>query len=167
MTTHTYNGGNLGQAPFVPTDEQRAMVREYVAVGLVRKQIALLIKHPDGRPICVKTLNNHFQKEMELGGLEAIAKVGGALFRGAMAGNPALIRIYMNTHAHRFGLPTEKRRHEHTGADGGPIQSVDWSAIIEATPEEARPALMAQIEKLLAETVESEEDDNDITDPAE
>ncbi len=148
------HGGQIGQPPFVPTPEQREQVLEFVAVGLAQKQIIQLIKHPDGSPISLITLQRHFREELDTGGIQAIGKVGGAIFRGAMAGNPALARLYWNINAHRFGLGAEQRKIEHSGL----VKTFDLTNL---TPEQ-RKALLPVIDQLLEaaeETIDDEPDD--------
>jgi len=65
-----------------PTDEQRLLVKKLAAAGATHEAIALMvnIRSP-------KTLRKHFREELDRGTAEANAKVAGALFNKAMAGD--------------------------------------------------------------------------------
>lgn len=61
----------------VPTDVTRAKVEAYVACGLKHEEIAALIG------VSVRTLQNHYRHEIEVGASKATAAVASALFANA------------------------------------------------------------------------------------
>ena len=71
-----------GRPPFKPTDEQRERVIALSSNGLPHTQIAPLI----GCSI-PKTLRKHFRDELNIGKIQANAKVAGALYQSALDGN--------------------------------------------------------------------------------
>ncbi len=60
----------VGRPPFVPTDEDRAVVKLLVACGMSQDRIGLRIKGNDGKPICEATLKRHFARELLLAKVE-------------------------------------------------------------------------------------------------
>ncbi len=50
----------VGRPPFVPTDEDRAVVKLLVACGMSQDRVCLRIRGNDGKPICEATLKRHF-----------------------------------------------------------------------------------------------------------
>jgi hypothetical protein len=77
-----------------PTDEQRRLVRQLAAVGTKHEEIALIINI--GSP---KTLRKHFREELDRGTAEANAKVAGALFDKAMAGDTNAQKFWLRCRA--------------------------------------------------------------------
>jgi hypothetical protein len=76
--------GHKGQPPFEPTDQQRAMVEQFTAVGMTEAQICMLTINPSsGKPITPKTLRKFFRTELDTGGLKANAKVSSNMFKMA------------------------------------------------------------------------------------
>jgi len=66
-----------GRPVFEPTAEQRRLVKALAAVGVSQNDIALVVE------IDAKTLRKHFRTELDLGAIEANAKVAQALFKRA------------------------------------------------------------------------------------
>jgi hypothetical protein len=66
-----------GRPPFVPTDKDRATVKAMAGFGVPETDIAALLL------IDPKTLRKHFAHELEVGHVEANAKVAANLFRRA------------------------------------------------------------------------------------
>lgn len=64
-----------GMPPFVPSDEQRSIVRVMVAAGIQQNQIAAALK------IERTTLAKHFRDELDNGMVQANAQVVANLFR--------------------------------------------------------------------------------------
>lgn len=62
--------------PFVPTDEQRNLVKLCMAIGYTQEQTARLIG-PHG--ITTETLVKHFKEELERGGEQVLASVAANL----------------------------------------------------------------------------------------
>lgn len=70
---------------FVPTDEQRKVVRKLAGYGLPHEQIAALV----GRGIDRDTLTKHFRVELDEGKAASSEAIGRTLFEKAMAGDTA------------------------------------------------------------------------------
>src|SRR5258707_4337463 len=60
----------VGRPPFVPTDEDRAVVKLLVACGMSQDRVRLRIMGNDGKPICEATLKRHFARELLLAKVE-------------------------------------------------------------------------------------------------
>ena len=105
---------NSGRKPFKPTDEQRKYVSQMIAVGIPQEQVARAIVE---NGIAVETLQKHFGEEIATASIKANAKIGGAAFNKALAGDPQMIKWWTAT---RMGWK-ETTRNEVTGADGGPV----------------------------------------------
>jgi hypothetical protein len=60
----------VGRPPFVPTDEDRAVVKLLAACGMSQDRICLRIQGNDGKPICEATLKRHFARELQLAKVE-------------------------------------------------------------------------------------------------
>ena len=71
-----------GRPAFKPTDEQREQVITMSSNGLPHIQIAPLIGCSSP-----KTLRKHFRDELDIGKIQANAKVAGALYQSALDGN--------------------------------------------------------------------------------
>ena len=66
-----------GRPPFAPTDKDRGTVRAMAGFGIPEVDIAKVLS------IDPKTLRKHFAQELEVGHVEANAKVAASLFRRA------------------------------------------------------------------------------------
>jgi hypothetical protein len=62
--------GKVGRPPFVPADEDRAVVKLLVACGMSQDRVCLRIRGNDGKPICEATLKRHFAHELMVGKVE-------------------------------------------------------------------------------------------------
>ena len=71
-----------GRPPFKPTDEQREQVKAMSSHGVPHRQQAPLIGCSSP-----KTLRKHFREELDIGKIQANAKVAGALYQSALDGN--------------------------------------------------------------------------------
>src|SRR5258708_19675670 len=60
----------VGRPPFVPTDEDRAVVKLLIACGMSQDRVCLRIIGNDGKPICEATLKRHFAHELRVGKVE-------------------------------------------------------------------------------------------------
>ena len=89
----------MARAPFKPTDELRAKVRQLSVVGLPQDDIATLIE------CSAKTLRKHFRRELDQGGAEANALIAGYLFQNAKAGNVAAQIFWLKTRARWKEMP--------------------------------------------------------------
>jgi hypothetical protein len=100
---------SMPQAPFIPTDEQRRMVRGLSGYGVPHDDIALIVK------CSPPTLRKWFRQELDLGSAEATAKVAQTLFQQATSGtNTAAMIFWLKA---RAGW-REKQVVEVTGEDG-------------------------------------------------
>lgn len=68
---------------FLPTQEQREVVMNGVAIGVPHAKIARVLN------ITVQTMKRHFKDEMETGKTMADMRIGGTIYRGAN-GSPAV-----------------------------------------------------------------------------
>jgi hypothetical protein len=111
--THGGARKNSGRKAFNPTDSERKQVEALSGYGLPIEQIAILVR--DG--IDSDTLRKHFSTELQSGKAKANAQVGKTLFQKVMSGDTAAAIWWSKTQM-RW---KEVQQHEHTGADGGPI----------------------------------------------
>jgi len=85
----------MARPQFVPTDDQRRMVKSLEAYGLKQEQTANIIGLRS-----TKTLRKHFRKELTLGGPEANAKVAQTAYQMAISGkHPSLTMFWLKTRA--------------------------------------------------------------------
>jgi hypothetical protein len=78
-----------------PTQEQRSQVKSFAAFGIPHEDIAKVIgiKSP-------KTLRKHFRQELDLGAIEANARVAQALIKMATSGKcPAATIFFLKSRA--------------------------------------------------------------------
>ena len=81
-----------GRPAFKPTDEQREQVITMSSNGLPHIQIAPLIGCSSP-----KTLRKHFRDELDIGKIQANAKVAGALYQSALDGNVKAQTFWLKT----------------------------------------------------------------------
>jgi hypothetical protein len=79
----------MPRAPFIPTPEQRRLVKSLAAYGMPQAQIAVMI---DVRSD--KTLRKHFRSELDLGAAEANSAVAQSLFRQATVEKRTVAAIF-------------------------------------------------------------------------
>ena len=101
-----------GRPAHKPTDHQRKQAEALAGYGIPHLQIATLLD------IDRKTLEKHYQRELDVGSIKATAKVAETLYQQAITGNTAAAIFWMKA---RAGW-SEKQQHEHSGLGGGPIQ---------------------------------------------
>jgi hypothetical protein len=104
-----------GRPPHAPTDQQRATVKAMSAYGIPQHDIARVVGVHDD------TLRLHYRDELDLGVIEANAKVAETLFRQATREGNTTAAIWWTKC--RMGWK-EKQGIEHTGADGSPLTIV-------------------------------------------
>ena len=109
----------MARPRFDPTDDQRKVVKLMVAAGIPEGDIARVIG-PKG--ISENTLRKYFRQEIEIGAIEANAKIAGRLYAiacqsGDLKSATTACIWWTKT---RMGW-SEKKGLEHTGKDGGPI----------------------------------------------
>ena len=85
--------GRPGHPRFVATDAQRNMVRVMAINGVPQDDICEVIGC--GKPV----LHREFRRELDLGMIEANAKVTASLFRMAMNGNVAAAIFWLKARA--------------------------------------------------------------------
>lgn len=74
--------------PFVPTKEQRDVVRAMTLCAVSLELVARCTINPQtGKPVSVKYLRELFKEELELSRAQAKANVVASLYRQAMRGN--------------------------------------------------------------------------------
>jgi len=66
-----------------PTDEIRKKIMSYGCAGLTQGQMAILMELDE------KTLRKHYRRELDLGKVDAVAKIGGTVFQQAIDGDVA------------------------------------------------------------------------------
>lgn len=78
-----------GKPPFVPTADQKAIVRALKAYGAPDDDVCeFIVNRATGKPINRKTLNRVFKQEIKLGRWQAVREVADTLKRSAL-GTPA------------------------------------------------------------------------------
>lgn len=102
-----------GQPKFKPTDEDRKMVAQMAAVGIMQESIARVIG------IDPKTLRKHFREELDTSAAKANAKVGGTLYNKAINGDTSAAIWWSKA---RMGWK-ERTQLQHADADGEVIQT--------------------------------------------
>jgi hypothetical protein len=100
-----------------PTPKTMAEAKAYAAVGVPHHDIALLIG------VSIKTLLKYYRTEMDIGKARANATVAKGLFSSATKGNLGAQIFWMKSQA---GW-REVQSIEHTGKDGGPIETKNVS----------------------------------------
>jgi hypothetical protein len=97
----------MARPGFLPTHEQRGVVKSMAAMGIPHEQIALKIEVRSP-----KTLRKHFRNELNLGAMEANYKVMLTLYKMATSGEHPAATI--------FWAKTRNRLREHTANDAIP-----------------------------------------------
>jgi len=123
-----------GRPAFKPTDEERAQVKKLAGFGLPHDMIRHLVR--DG--IALETLYAHFRPELDSGKAETSSQITGRLFAKAMAGDTASLIWWTKTQL-RW---SETQKVEVTGANGGPVQTVDFSKLSTETLLELSKAMI-------------------------
>ncbi len=123
------NGSRIGNPPHIPTDATRALVKR-LCVTLPVGMIADVLQ------IATSTLYVHYRAELAEAKAEIVDEFGKSVIAKARNGDNDMLKFYLTRH----GGWDETKRHEHTGAGGGPITHVDVARLTEAfrgmTPDE-------------------------------
>ena len=148
------HGGQIGNPPFVPTQEQRDNVSAWVKVtsaDVIAGQLG----------ISRDTLDRHFKTELSLGRFQAVAKVGTKLLEKALQGNMTAMIFYLKTQG------KWSQRLELSGPGGGAIPTVDLSNFLAGKSDEELAVLEPLLEQLLiASGLELGQDDAGLGAPA-
>lgn len=105
-----------------PTDASRRHVEGMAAVGIPQDDIARIVG------ISAPTLRKHYRDELDLGATKANARVGQNLWRQATKDDFRATTAAIFWAKTRMGWKEPPTTLEHTGKDGGPIQSEDVTA---------------------------------------
>lgn len=104
----------------IPDERSRKTVRAMSGFGIPEHQIARYLEISDN------TLRKHYRRELDMGMIEANAKVAESLFKKATGdGNGAVAAAIFWTKV-RLGW---SERLELTGANGGPIETTDVGSL--------------------------------------
>ena len=79
----------MARPRFVPTDEQRRLVRSLAALGTRQEEIVRFLKLRSA-----KTLRRHFRDELDLAATEANAQVAKSLYQQAISGKHTAAAIF-------------------------------------------------------------------------
>src|SRR5467141_78678 len=71
-----------GMPPFVPTEEDRAIVKLLVSMGMAQHRVCLRIRGRDGKPIAETTLKKYFAHELMVGKVEVVTNFMQAIEEG-------------------------------------------------------------------------------------
>jgi hypothetical protein len=85
-----------GMPPFVPTEEDRAIVRLLVSMGMAQHRVCLLIRGRNGKPIAETTLKKYFAHELMVGKAEVVLKVLTKFMQAIEEGKQWAIERYMD-----------------------------------------------------------------------
>jgi len=85
-----------GMPPFVPTEEDRAIVQLLVSMGMAQHRVCLRIRGRDGKPIAETTLKKYFAHELMVGKVEVVTKVLTKFMQAIDEGKQWAIERYMD-----------------------------------------------------------------------
>lgn len=105
----------MAQKPHKPTDDLRRQIEQASGLGLPHDQIAALVGISD------ETLRKYYGPELAVGKAKASAQVAKTLFNKAVQGGDTTAMIWWTKAQMRWA---ETQRHENSGPDGGPIETV-------------------------------------------
>lgn len=123
-----------GRPAFQATDAERKQVLKFAGFGLPHDMIRLLVR--DG--IALETLYAHFRPELDAGKATTSAQITGRLFKKAMDGDTTALIWWTKTQL-RW---SETQKVEVTGANGGPVQTLDLSQLSTAALLELSKAMV-------------------------
>lgn len=119
---------------FTPKERERAEALS--GLGLPHRQIAVMLGCSE------PTLRKHLEDELKSGEAKATAKVAQTLFNKAVNGDTASLIFWMKVRAGWKETSTV----EHSGPDGGPIETV---ATVDRPPRETREQWVARRQREL------------------
>jgi hypothetical protein len=113
-------GKKRGRPAYKPSEEDRKAVEMMAANGINQEHIARVI----GGGIDIKTLTKHFREELDTSAIKAEAKMSGAVFNKALAGDAGLMKYWLNCRAPGW---SEKTTLEHDVSDklGSLMKAID------------------------------------------
>ena len=85
-----------GMPPFVPTEEDRAIVKLLVSMGMAQHRVCVHIRRRDGKPIAETTLKKYFAHELMVGKVEVVTKVLAKFMQAIEEGKQWAIERYMD-----------------------------------------------------------------------
>ena len=85
-----------GMPPFMPTEEDRAIVKLLISMGMAQHRVCLRIRGRDGKPIAETTLKKHFAHELMVGKVEVETKVLTKFLQAIDEGKQWAIERYMD-----------------------------------------------------------------------
>ena len=85
-----------GMPPFVPTEEDRAIVKFLISMGMAQHRVCLRIRGRDGKPIAETTLKKYFAHELMVGKVEVVTKVLAKFMQAIEEGKQWAIERYMD-----------------------------------------------------------------------
>src|SRR5260370_36405239 len=85
-----------GMPPFVPTEEDRAIVKLLVSMGMAQHRVCVHIRRRDGKPIARTTLKKYFAHELMVGKGEVVTKVLTKFMQAIEEGEQWAIESYMD-----------------------------------------------------------------------
>src|SRR5260221_8554519 len=86
----------VGRPPFVPTDEDRAVVKLLVACGMAQDRVCLRVRGNDRKPISEATLKRRFAHELMVGKVDVETIVLTQFMAAIMRGERWAICKYMD-----------------------------------------------------------------------
>lgn len=130
----------MGRPAHEPTPESRDKVKALSAVGARHEDIALLLE------ISADTLTKHYRRELDLGRIEANAKMAQTLYRKGLDGNIVAAIFWLKTRA--GWRETTNVEHSHRGALGSVQFTPEQLAQL---PEDQLQAMLAAVSSLGAQ----------------
>lgn len=82
---------NRTKIGFIPTEEQRKMVKGLSSVGMSQQDICLMVHDRRGRPIAKGTLEKHFRKELDEARIISSMRVAKSLYEKATGDGPTAV----------------------------------------------------------------------------
>jgi hypothetical protein len=122
-----------------PTDESRDTVTAMASYGIPHEDIASVVG------IDAKTLRKHYRQELDTAATIANSKIAKTLYDKATNDKDTTALIWWTKARMRWS-----ERHEHTGADGGPIKTSNFD--LKQLDKEDRDAIRAILAKRASES---------------
>jgi len=143
-------GNPGGKNPYQPEEADRKRVEAMTGYGLTHDQIASVIGISD------ETLRKYFRRELDTGAALANSRVAQNLYKWATSDKPGAVAASIFWTKTRMGW-REVTRQEHTGPDGGPIQTESRKILDASMLARLSPEAMLQLESVLIEMEQTED----------